>query len=606
MHAPGFFRYSGTSPVVEQTEAWVCADKKNLYVAFRCLDSQPQRMRVSETQRGGNLRNDDFVGIDIDSQNSRRNLSAFRVSARGTQSEEIEGGTADNITWAGDWKAATARTADGWTAEVAIPFGLLRYPRGARAMGILLFRHLARETALTCWPYLPPGGERAEEQYLDEFTGLDLPGFTPRPVFLPYALAVGGPKSEARQGLDIKYPLTTTLTGVAALRPDFQTIEQDVTDINFSYTEKFLEDHRPFFAEGRDYLPSRDLFYPNRIGEIDGGVKVVGKQNATTIGALAINRQGRENGQSAFVMNLRQDIGLLSKVEVAAVGDNRNGRASNRTGKLEGTYGWQSGQTRFSLTANHAPSWQNDAARDSSDFFSFRLRPQRGQLGGGLNFNDIGPRYVSDLGFVPEKNLRGGSLNLFQFNQFDKGKVEGYFASVNLSRYERHTGGFFHDGVVASGDLQMRSGWRFSLGHNIGKRFALKDNTQGAGVFWNTKTLFQQGGVDIVFGTQASQKYNFLNLSQGILITRAFSLQLNYQQVKLGDEKDTQTVATGTYRLSPTQTFGGRLVNGQGRSDVFFSFGQHVPSGTDIFILLGDPNSDKTRGQVTVKLVRPF
>jgi hypothetical protein len=207
--AQGFYRLGTTAPITEQTEAWVTASKTHLYVAFHCLDSHPEQIRASETQRGGGgVFNDDAVSIDIDSQNSRRNFSTFVVTAGGIQAEEIEGGTADNVTWAGDWKAATRRTKTGWTAEIAIPFTLLKYPRGAKSFGVLLRRKLARETFQQIWPYVPPQGERDPDEFLSEFSGLTLPNYAPRPTFLPYVLATGGATSSARQGIDVKYPLT--------------------------------------------------------------------------------------------------------------------------------------------------------------------------------------------------------------------------------------------------------------------------------------------------------------------------------------------------------------------------------------------------------------
>jgi len=73
--------------------------------------------------------------MDIDSQGSRHGFSTFITTARGTQFEQLEGGTADNITWTGDWKTATRRTKHGWNCEMAIPFALMRYPRGATGSG---------------------------------------------------------------------------------------------------------------------------------------------------------------------------------------------------------------------------------------------------------------------------------------------------------------------------------------------------------------------------------------------------------------------------------------------------------------------------------------
>src|SRR5579883_2102962 len=180
-HADRFFRL--TSPVAQQTDAWITADSSHLYVAFRCLDSDPHAIRAMETQRNGNTWPDDYVCVDIDSQNERHSYSQFIVTARGTQNESLEGGTADNITWAGDWHAATQRTNDGWTCEVSIPFALLRYPRDAHAFGIQLERKVARETSSEFWPNRPTESQSNPVEYFGQLTNVDPVFYRPQPIF---------------------------------------------------------------------------------------------------------------------------------------------------------------------------------------------------------------------------------------------------------------------------------------------------------------------------------------------------------------------------------------------------------------------------------------
>lgn len=609
-HAPQFYRAGGTAPVTEPTEAWLCADAGRLFFAFRCRDAHPNLMRASETQRDSNgVQRDDYINIDIDSQSSRRNLSSFYVTPRGTQQQFLEGGTADNIVWAGDWQAATRRTPDGWTCEVSIPFALLRYSRGTKSFGVGLFRKLAREGGVEAWPYLPPegwiNGYSNEAQYLNDFAGIAPPLYKTRPIFLPYALASGGAGNSVREGLDVKYPLSTTLTGVATLFPDFQTIEQDVTDINFSYTEKLLSDRRPFFAESADFFPGRDLFYSRRIGQIDGGLKVAGKQGATTVGLLSTLTRG-DASQNASVFHLNQDIGLLSRATLDFVSDIRHGQASNQVAKLEGVYGWQSGPTYLALQAAHAPAWQDGKQMDSDDFFQFSTRPQPGRLRFGLSFQDIGPDFVSRLGFVPETNLRGESFSVGQSNRFDQGWIESYGSGVTVSSYQHHTGGFFHSGVSPYLSASTRAGQSLSLSYDGGRRESFRDSVGSVNLGWGQKTLYQGGNISDDFGRQAGKAYNFLSLTQGFLLARPFYVQLNHSRLRLGDTRANQSIVTGTYRLNAVQSLGGRLVNEDKATDVYFSFGQHVRTGNDIFVLFGDPNSARTRGKVTVKVVRPF
>lgn len=620
----GFYRYGGGTPSQQQTQVFLCADRTHLYVAFRCLDSHPELIQSSMTQRNGSLGHDDFVGMDIDSQGSRHGFSTFIVTARGTQFELLEGGTADNITWAGDWKTATQRTKKGWTCEIAIPFALMRYPRGTTSFGMVLYRQNSRETSLQSWPYMPPAGvdNATEPQYLNTFTGIAPPFLAPRPTFLPYTLVTAGTGNSAREGLDIKYPISTTLTGVGTLFPDFQTIEQDVTNINFSYNEKLLTDRRPFFAEGSSFLPDQDLFYSRRVSAVDGGLKVVGKQNATTIGFLTTAARGTA-AQSAGVLNVQQDIGLYSHVRADFVDSLERGLPSSQAGRLEALYGWEAGQTRYSLQAQHSPSWQDRHAQGAKDFVQLDGRPTYGHPHFTASYEDTAPDFLSRLGYNPELDRRGLAARASQYNQFDRGWLENYYVSATLDSYDHHTGGFFHNDAETYGNISTRSGLSYGLDVSFSRRNQpaddgssidhFQDHTLTPSFGWGQKTLYQQGQISDTFGQIAGQSYNLLSLSQGVLVSRLFSVQINYNRQTQGGVLSTQSIATGTYRLNETQTIGSRIVSQTGAdqggglgTNVYFSFSQQVRTGLDAYLLFGDPNSPVTRGKFTLKLIRPF
>ena len=614
--AAGFFRYGGghPAPEAEQTQAWICADATHLYLAFRCLDDHPELIKAGETRRNGNIYHDDYVGLDIDSQNNRRGFSSFFVSARGTQAEQLEGGTADNITWAGDWKAVSRRTPSGWNCEMAIPFALLRYSRGANAFGMVLYRQLGRETNLQGWPYMPPAGvdNSTEPQYLDEFTGIAPPFYTPRPTFLPYTLATGGTGNSGRVGLDIKYPLSTTLTGVGTVFPDFQTIQQDVTNINFSYNEKLLTDYRPFFAEGAGFLPATDLFYSRRIGAVDQGIKVAGKQGDLAVGFLGSNTSGK-TPQDSLALNLTKDIGLYSQAGIAVTDNHVPGQPGNQVGRLFGSYGLRRGPTRYTLSGFHTQSSLQGSPSGGDDQLEFSSNVPFGKPSFDMAYSDIGANFASALGFVPETDLRGAYVNVNQYNQFDKGMIERYDVSASVSGYQHQSGGFFHNDANIFAFVQNRAGYRVSASADQSQRGQFHDRIGDLSFGWNKKTLYQQGNLEDVFGRQAGQPYNFLTLSQSFFVSRPFTLQLNYSLLKLGSVSSNQAILTGTYRLSDVQSLGGRLVS-QGGADqgsgvgtnLYFSYSQQVRAGTDVFLLFGDPNSPKTRGKITLKLVHPF
>lgn len=623
--APEFYRFGSSTPIEEKTEAWLCSDEKYLYAAFKCYDSHPERQRASETQRGSqSVWNDDHVTVIVDSQNTRRGSSSFGVNPIGTQVEYLEGGTADNIAWAGDWRAAVKPFEGGHIVEMAIPFALLRYPKGATSMGIMLNRQLNRERNPVAWPNIPPEGQtfQTRVQFIPEFTGMKLPSLAARPTILPFTLASAGDGAKARTGLDIKYPVTTTLTGVLAIKPDFQTIENDVAGINFSYNEQFVNDRRPFFAEGSEFFPSSDLFYSRRLGVLDDGLKLVGKDGNRSIGILRAHTGG-PTGRESNIINLRQGVGALSQYGFSAVDDKKAGQAGARLARFFGDLGQMSGDRQNVLSASHTQSWRDDQPQGVDSKLEFRSRGAQGKARYRLGWEQLDSDFVSPLGLLYDQNRRGFAGNISWHNQLDKGPLGVYDINLDTRRLNRQTdGSFFLEEHNVNLYGETMRGISLGMGYNTGRRRndptlpdIFNDRSLGMQLGWNRRTLFSQGNVGYRTGRQAGQNLRSWGGSQGILISRPFSLQGSYSEQRLGTETTRQAIVTGTYRLSPYKAISGRLVsrNGTGNSqnvgpskgtNLYFAYSQRTRGGADLFVLLGDPNSADTRGMVTVKLLR--
>jgi hypothetical protein len=577
-----------------------------MYFAIHCVDSHPELIKAHETQREGDLSHDDVVQVVIDSEGNRRNLSQFTVSARGTQQTQLEGGTANNLTWAGDWFAATHRTADGWTAEISIPFALMRYPRGARSFGIAIARGLARETNPEVWPYIPPAGNNNPIPYLCDAQGIRPPFLAPRMVALPYVLGTAGDTNTLRAGVDVKYPVSTTLTGVVSLFPDFQTVEDAVQNLSFSYTEKYLPDSRPFFVEGSNYLGDSSLFYSQRIPMVDEGAKLVGKQGPTTVYALTTNAREDGSGQSAFVANVSQDLGLYSQAGFAALSNNSLGQPANRVERLYGQYGFDHKGRDVYLYANDTESWVAGGSQDRSSYLQLSTSAGNNKPNANISYTRIGPNFVNELGLIPLVDETGGSFQVGQTNSYDRGKVEYASAYFSVNSYRHVTGGFLQDDANLNTNWSLRSGWGYGLTADVNKFWPYADQTVTGSIFWGQKTLFQQGSLSAQLGNEADLPYQYITFSQGVLVSHLFSVNAMLAYESLGGQENTQSILTGTYRLNPQETFGGRVVQQNGNVDVFLSYSRRLRHGTDVFVLVGDPNSPQTRGLVTVKLVHPF
>ena len=185
------------------------------------------------------------------------------------------------------WQARTAVDAEGWTAELWIPFSQLRFnDRPAQVWGLNIQRWVPTRNEEVYWSLV----RRTEEGWASRFGDLQgISGIRPsrRLELLPYVASsshlvgdrdAGDPFSsganlEGRIGLDAKVGLGSNLTLEATVNPDFGQVEADPAEVNLSAFETFFDERRPFFTEGAELLTGRvnNYFYSRRIGAPPAG-----------------------------------------------------------------------------------------------------------------------------------------------------------------------------------------------------------------------------------------------------------------------------------------------------------------------------------------------
>ncbi len=137
------------SPATEKTEVWLAFDDDNVYVSYRCWESNPERMIANEMRRDGpNMwMGNDIVSLMFDTFHDGRNSFNFTTNALGGRQD---GQVTNERQWNGDWNtvwdARAGRFEGGWTAEVVIPFKSLRYGPGRDAdLGLQRISHQPME-----------------------------------------------------------------------------------------------------------------------------------------------------------------------------------------------------------------------------------------------------------------------------------------------------------------------------------------------------------------------------------------------------------------------------------------------------------------------------
>lgn len=624
-----FARFTGATREFQQTEGFVTTDGTSLYIGIYCHDKNPELIRASETQRGSAaVVSDDHVFIIIDSQFVHRGASVFRVNVKGTQQETIEGGTAGNITWSGNWFAATRRVADGWICEMQIPFKLLRHQPNAKSIGLTIGRNVAREGTGIVWPPIPPQGQdpSAIAQYMAMFT-MDraMPDVRPKPVFLPFVLSSADQKgASSTQGLDIKYPLSPTLTSLISISPGFRTVEQQVANLGFSYNEQYVEDRRPFFSEGAEFLPEPSLFYSQRVSNFDIGTKVVGRQGATAIGFLASSMRSGGMDRDTSVVSVKQNVGLFSDFGFASTLDNLYGIVASRTLKGYGNYGWVSGDRRNRIALSRGQSWVGIDSKGGSSFAGFFSEATRGKLGYSLTQKALSSDFISTLGLLSNPDSKETSIGLGIGNQFEKGKIFEYGAGIEYKQANRlTTGNFFYESLDMGVGFQNHRGLGTNINVSSGRRQQVagvvnQDRFLSNGIGWNQRRLFQGGGMSFGNGRQGGFPVHSFGIGQEFFMRKGFTMGGRYSIQQYGSITTRQAIVAGTYRVDSLRSVSGRLVsqNGTGNlsaigsqvgTNIYFAYEQRSPNkGIDLFVILGDPNAAKTFAGVTVKISKPY
>ncbi len=162
-------------PPSEQTEVYLAYDSEKIFVAFRCLDSAPQKIMARATTRD-NPENDDWLAFCLDASNDELGAHFFLVNPRGVQSDgTLNADGSPSVTFNTEWSSAARITDDGYAAEMAIPFTCLPFVwKENLVMGFKVARFISRKSEEVDFPeILPDGGGHLSQFQKIELSGIE-------------------------------------------------------------------------------------------------------------------------------------------------------------------------------------------------------------------------------------------------------------------------------------------------------------------------------------------------------------------------------------------------------------------------------------------------
>jgi hypothetical protein len=242
----------------QRTLAYLAYDDKNLYFAFYCFDSQPERIKTSLTKRDG-IFEDDWVGLSIDTVGGKKYGYEMFVNPSGVQGDIFRTGDREDASTDWVWHSAGKIVADGYVVEICQPLKNIRFASGKDIrMGVVFWRRISRLGISGSWPELVPGrgigGSQAEVLIpaLSRSLVLEaLPSFTYSSGWNRTSpTSWSGADQTPGLGIGLKYGITSSIVAEATWNPDFSQVESDALQVTINQRYPvFYSEKRPFFME---------------------------------------------------------------------------------------------------------------------------------------------------------------------------------------------------------------------------------------------------------------------------------------------------------------------------------------------------------------------
>lgn len=271
----------------QPTELKVLYDDKNIYVAIRALDNEPDKIQLKAGRRDELV--GDCVGVCFDSYHDYRTGFEFDVTAAGQKIDAIFTNPMNSDTnWNPVWFVKVSHDDKGWYAEMEIPLSQLRYSaEDEQVWGFHCWRWIGRLQEESDWERQSSTGPGMLYLF-GEIKGIKALKKSKRLELMPYTVSklktfkkeAGNPfASNGRLwnetiGLDAKIGLSSNFTMDITVNPDFGQVEADPSVMNLTAFETFFEEKRPFFLEGKNIFSfdadDARVFYSRRIGQSQG------------------------------------------------------------------------------------------------------------------------------------------------------------------------------------------------------------------------------------------------------------------------------------------------------------------------------------------------
>jgi hypothetical protein len=280
------------------TIVWMAYDEENLYFAFRCFDSEPDKIKVSVDARD-KIRQDDWICVNLDSFNDQQTLYCIYVNANGIQMDTRYAAGKEDLGMDLVFYSAGKVDDQGYSVEIKLPLKSIRFSNREPVMMAAMFeRYISRYSMNGTFPPMAADQAMAFLTQLQPIQYNNVKHYTlfeaiPAVTYSYQGEQGGGTMNtilnKPDAGLTLKYGITSQMILDATLNPDFSQVEADAgqVDVNLRY-QLYFPEKRPFFQEGNENFrtgatisseldPVIEFVHTRNIVDPLAGIKLSGK-----------------------------------------------------------------------------------------------------------------------------------------------------------------------------------------------------------------------------------------------------------------------------------------------------------------------------------------
>ena len=468
----------------QPTEIRLAYDENALYISARLWDSDAERITAQVLRQGEGFSSEDRFAVILDPYLDRRSGYRFQVNPNGVRWDALYQDTSDlESNWEGIWQAAATRDADGWSAEMAIPFKTLSFNPDNDAWGVNFERAIQRNDETLGWVsrnrQLNPGvaGTITGFAGLEQGMGLDIIPSMSLTEQRSYG-ATPGSSVDWEPSLDVFYKVTPLLNAALTINTDFSATEVDDRQVNLTRFSLFFPEKRDFFLQDADIFEFGRIggggfnrggngggsgnpampgaasqngrpFFSRQLGlsstgqpvDIEYGAKVSGRAGRWNLGALAIRQDEFSTVEAGDIFVGRVTANVLSESAVGVIMTDGDPQ-SNLDSTLAGTdFRYRNSRLPGGrLLEGHAWYQETDTEGliDQDRAYGFGIgMPNNTGWRGNLLLRQVEENFKPAVGFVNRGGIRDYAVDFGKRIRFSNSWLRSVYAGVDGYRVER-------------------------------------------------------------------------------------------------------------------------------------------------------------------------